>query len=371
MIYDVIIIWAWASWLFAGMNLDKKLSKLILEKTTKPWAKVLLSWGERANVSNMNIDIEKDYFSQNKKFLLSIFSQFNQWDTMSYFSGLWINLVEEDRGRLILESGNSRELLEVFLDKINNNNCKISYNQEVKDIIKLDDWNFEIITDLKQKYYSKNVIVSSWWKSFFQVWTTGEWYSIAENLWLNIITPYRWLCWLSTKKDLSFLSWISCESNLKLVDKKNNKIVYQENWPLLFTHFWLSWPIIFNISNAVWEYLNFIWIWGDDFEKYMLENLCLNLNFNINNLAKKIIKFFELSQDNSEIFLELQNWRSWKEAKVTWWWIDLNELDNHMQSKKYAWLYFVWELVDVTWKTWGYNLQWAWSSWFVVAKHIN
>jgi len=34
----------------------------------------------------MNIDPEKDYFSQNKKFLLSVFSKFNQWDTMSFFA---------------------------------------------------------------------------------------------------------------------------------------------------------------------------------------------------------------------------------------------------------------------------------------------
>ena len=52
MIYDVIIIWAWAAWLFAWINLPKNMSKLILEKNKKPWVKVLLSGGERANVSN-------------------------------------------------------------------------------------------------------------------------------------------------------------------------------------------------------------------------------------------------------------------------------------------------------------------------------
>jgi predicted flavoprotein YhiN len=42
-----------------------------------------------------------------------------------------------------------------------------------------------------------------------------------------------------------------------------------------------------------------------------------------------------------------------------------------MQSKKYKWLYFIWEVVDITWKTWWFNLQWAWSSAFVAAKNIN
>jgi predicted flavoprotein YhiN len=33
-----------------------------------------------------------------------------------------------------------------------------------------------------------------------------------------------------------------------------------------------------------------------------------------------------------------------------------------MQSKKNEWLFFVWEVCDIVWKTGGFNLQWAWSS---------
>lgn len=118
MIYDVIIIWAWASGLFAWINLDKKLNKLILEKTSKIWTKLLLSGWERANVSNINIDTENDYFSQNNKFLKSVFSKYNQWDFMNFCSENWLNLVEEDRWRLILESWNSREILDLFWERL-------------------------------------------------------------------------------------------------------------------------------------------------------------------------------------------------------------------------------------------------------------
>ena len=55
MVYDVIIIWAWAAWLFAWIHLPKNKKKLILEKNENPWVKVLLSWWERANVSNIDI----------------------------------------------------------------------------------------------------------------------------------------------------------------------------------------------------------------------------------------------------------------------------------------------------------------------------
>ena len=69
--------------------------------------------------------------------------------------------------------------------------------------------------------------------------------------------------------------------------------------------------------------------------------------------------------------MELHSLRSLKEAKITTGWIDLDELDNNMQSKKQKGLFFVWEVVDVTWKTWGFNLQWAWSSSYIACDFIN
>jgi len=42
-----------------------------------------------------------------------------------------------------------------------------------------------------------------------------------------------------------------------------------------------------------------------------------------------------------------------------------------MQSKKYPGLYIIGEVVDVTGKTGGFNLQWAWSSSYVAAQYIN
>lgn len=371
MIYDVVIVWAWAAWLFAWINLDKKYKKLILEKTAKPGMKVLLSGWERANVSNMDIEPTRDYFTQNKKFLHSIFSRYTNWDIMSFFAENGINIVEEDRSRLILESWDSKELLNCLLDNTRKNNCELKINQDVKKVVLLEDWNYEISIEWWKKYISRNVIISSWWKSFSHIWTTGEWYNIASSLGLKIVPPYRTLCWMATKKDLSEVSWVSCNLKMKLEDKNNKKSIYFENWPMLFTHFGISWPIVHNLSNSIWEYLNSIKLDEQDFEKYIINNLSLDLEFDIENTPKRLIKFFELDEENKSINIDLQNWRSWKEAKATWGWIDTDELDNHMQSKKYKGLYFIWEVVDVTGKTWWFNLQWAWSSWYVSALNIN
>jgi len=49
----------------------------------------------------------------------------------------------------------------------------------------------------------------------------------------------------------------------------------------------------------------------------MIENLSMDIRFDLDNSAKRLIKFFELSEENLDVNLGLQNWRSWKEAKAT------------------------------------------------------
>jgi len=380
MIYDLIIIWAWASGIFAWINSNKNLKKIILEKTNKIWTKLLLSGWERANVTNINIDIENDYFSQNKKFLKSIFSKYSQWDFMNFCAENNLELIEEDRWRLILKNWNSKEILELFLKKLKQNNCKININSQVKQII-IHKWTnkllnsqenqeesiiYEIILDNSIKYKCRNLIISTWWKSFFSTWTTWDWYNFAKQLWLKLIPTFPWLSWITIIKDLSFLSWISTNLGLQLIDKKTKKTIYWETGPILFTHFWLSWPIIFNTWVAIWEYLAKI----KSNNNYLLDNLIIKLEFDINNSSKKIIKFFNLQESNCVVELSLHSLRGFKEAKITTGGIDLNELDNNMQVKKSKGLYFIWEIVDITWKTWWYNLQWAWSSAYVASKNI-
>lgn len=324
MIYDVIIIWAWASGLFSGICLDNKLKKLILEKTWKPWAKVLLSGWERANVTNIDIDTDNSYFSQNKKFLKSIFSKYNQWDFIWFCSENFIELVEEDNWRMILSSWNSTEILDLFLRKTRENNCEIRLNSEVIEIKPISTNSdfpcFEIKLINDKIYKTKNVIISSGWKSFFQVWTSWDGYNFAKSFWIDIIPTFPWLCWITIKKDLSSLSWISCETKISLIDKtsKNKKprIIHSEKWSMLFTHFWLSGPIVFNISVAIWEYL---WTLDKniDFEKYLRDNLVVEIEFDLNNLAKKVINFFDLDSWNSEkIILDLHSLRGGKKLKL-------------------------------------------------------
>lgn len=393
MIHDVVIIWGGAAGLFTGICLDKKLKKIVLEKNAKPGIKVLLSGWERANVSNMDIEPMRDYFTQNKKFLLSIFSKYTNWDIMSFFAENNVSIVEEDRSRLILESWDSKELLACLLENLQKNKCELWNWDWVLDIVPREnsiltgewkntdkylqwdvpdwDWKYKVVTTKWKKYFAKNVVMSAWGKSFSHVWTTWDGYSMAEKIGVKMTPTHPCLCGVSTKNDFKEISGVSAKVDMKFIDKKTNTTIYSEFWPILFTHFWVSGPIIHNVSVIAWEYLNSLNISETEFEKYFCDNFRLEVDIPLENATKSMVKFFNLHPENTTVVIDLHSFRSLKEAKATSGWIDTNELDNNMQSKKHSGLYFNWEVVDVTGKTWGFNLQWAWSSAYVTAQHIN
>jgi hypothetical protein len=100
-----------------------------------------------------------------------------------------------------------------------------------------------------------------------------------------------------------------------------------------------------------------------------LQNIYIKVTFALENAPKRIVTFFWLdNEENREQILELQDYRTWKEAKVTWGGVNIDELDKNLQSKIVPWLYFAGEILDITGKTWGFNLQLSWTTGYVVGK---
>jgi hypothetical protein len=54
-------------------------------------------------------------------------------------------------------------------------------------------------------------------------------------------------------------------------------------------------------------------------EEYIKKKLYLEIDFSKSkNIAKRLINFFDLNNNNNKIiYLEIQNYKSWKEAKAT------------------------------------------------------
>ncbi len=386
-IYDVIVIGSGAAGMFACIHAPQEMKKILIEKNNVLWKKVLLSGWERCNVSNISIDPEEDYFGKNKKALFSLFKKFNNYDMMSWLEERRVQTHIEDRGRIILHSWKSQELLGILEQELTKSNTAISLNTEVLDVEKKDDI-FEVLykkgsesTSEWHILYGKKVIIATGGKSFAQVGTDGWGFRMAEKFNVSLVEPYKWLCALVTRQDLSPLSGTTVFLEVHIYDGKEE--IYSEYGSFLFTHFWISGPLIFNGVLKIGETLRNKWINTDAELAYMREHIRVKLVFNEEHMTKRIREFFGFKEathspsllksgekELMEVWLDVNDMRSWAEAKVTGGGVALDELSNTFESKKIPWLYFVGEVLDLTGKTGGFNLQVAWSEGYVVGKSL-
>jgi predicted flavoprotein YhiN len=97
---DAIIIGAGACGLMCAAQagyIGKKV--IILEKGSKPGAKILISGGGRCNYTNLQSSAEQ-FLSSNKHFAKSAFNQWSVQDTISFFETYGIVGKEKTLGQL-------------------------------------------------------------------------------------------------------------------------------------------------------------------------------------------------------------------------------------------------------------------------------
>ena len=354
--YDVIILWAWPAWLFCAYKISDWKSILILEKSDSPAQKLLLSAKWRWNITNININPRKDYATDDPDFVKQAFEKFWVEKFLSFLNNEWIEVKEENNGRILLKSGKVKEFHEKILQLVENKWIKIKYNSEFMNANKLENWGFEVQTS-NWTYYAKNFVVATWWPSFPQLCATWGATDIAQMFWLKTTPYYPALVGFETNQNFSSLSWSSVIGNLSLIEWEN--IIYEESWPILFTHRWISGPAVFNASL---------------FMRRELKKYKARFSVSDNEITKRLLSFLWFRENKLKEYIissDILNVRWLDEAKVCWWWVKTENLNPYFECKNIPWLYFIWEGVDVTWKTWGFNLQRCRTSGAVCAEWIN
>ena len=351
---DIVIIWAWASWLFLWTLIPEKKDVLFIEQNETTGNKLLLSWKGRCNFSNQNVSKEH-YYGDDVERLETLFKNFWTQEMINLLQKNGIDVKEEDNGRLLLASNKSKQLHEFFLKRNEELWHKFLLGEKVQSIKK--EWENFSIQLQNEQIETKNLVIACWWKSFPKIGGSDFVFHFANQYWIQTQEGSPGLCWIETKENLSSLSWSSVVATVVLKGK-DNKNLYEKKGVVLFTHWWISWPVIFNLTLFLNRYI------------HNLKDLKIKIIIDWTEITKRLLGYLKAPKNlkNYTMTLNPQSLKDRETAKVMVWWIRFAELTENFELKKIPWCYVIGEAINITWETWGFNLQRCWTSAYQCAK---
>ena len=379
--YKVIIIGAGASGVMCALQTKQK-DIAIIDKNTKPLKKVLVTGNGRCNLTNLNLT-SKNYNQNIDKFLL----KFNEKNTLKFFEEIGLETFADEENRVYPISNSSKSVTDVLMQKLNNK-ADLILGQSVEDVEKTQN-GFVVKTDI-ESFSCEKLVVSTGGNNVE---------NILKNLNIKYKNFYPSLVALKSK-DVKDLNGVKV-SNV-LVSATNNKgETKKEKGEVLFKDGGLSGIVIFNLSSIFARNCNFkglikIDLLPDLSRNQLVEKLekrkSLNVNLDKffvgmfqNSIANEIFKQTKINTNinsqklnNEQISLLVNTIKNLKfevydcfdNNQIHSGGVSLSSLDENLMSKQINNLYFTGEVCDVDGDCGGFNLQWAWTSGFIVGDNL-
>ena len=435
MIYDIIIIGAGASGLFAASNIKLLHGQhgLILNKAPRPGLKLLMSGGGQCNLTHAG-DIREyiTHYGQNGKKIRSILYSFSNTDTCEWFSSRNLPLITRSDGKIFPKSMNAKDVLDLLLKTSYANGFQILNNTAATKIHPISSENKCIETDdtlppgsrdifavatektlpgrMTETYRCRSLLIACGGSSYPTTGSDGSIFSVLKDIDISIEEPQPALVPLNTENyPYASLSGTAVKNACVTVyegkqRKKNSPSITGD---ILFTHKNFSGPAILDISRytKTGMTLEINWLPATQYENIHAElnsirNGCKKKTatvlheylkkYGISDALIKILldrtevspdlKFTDLPGNSLKKFIELlisdcftiSGTSGYRIAMATAGGVKLSDIDlNTMESKKYKNLYFTGEVTDIDGDTGGYNLQYSFASAYRAAANIN
>ncbi len=374
---EIIIIGGGASALMLASLLPKN-STTIIESNAKLGAKVLISGGGKCNITNKYMGSE--YYVADETFVRPALTAFDEKALLKWLKQRKLVPVLRN-GQHYFCKDSAKEILNVFAKECQSQ--KTVLNEKVLAVSKHGEY-FSVKTD-QRTLTAKNVVVASGGLSFPKIGASPIGYEIAEAFGHTVTKTAPGLVGLTVQKEQFFFKELSGLSTDVEIDVNGNIC----QGALLFAHKGISGPAILDAS-LFWEKGKIEIDFLPGFSLKSLRQSKKQLS-SLLPLPKRLTKSFlvqlELSDKTgtrltSDDLLKLERLRSYSfapagtfgysKAEVTKGGISTNDITSEtMMSKREEGLYFLGEVLDVTGRLGGYNFQWAFSSAYVCARHLN
>ncbi len=406
----VVVIGAGPAGLIAAAEAAKCGHQVtLLEKNNKIGRKLYITGKGRCNLTNacdLNTLIKNT--PGNGNFLYSTFSRFGTEDIVDYFAQLGVETVVERGNRVFPASQKAGDVVDALYRLMKQTGVQLLLQAEVTDV--------QVFTDPKEVSYKKDgkvhnitcdaLIIATGGVSYPQTGSTGDGYRFAVEMGHTCIEAKPSLIPLVAKEPwVKQLQGLSLR-NVHISLYQQNKLLFEEQGEMLFTHYGVSGPLILSASSHIrnFDYSN-LQLTIDlkpalsleqldarlqrDFQKYVRKNFSNALDDLLpQTLIPVIVALSGIDKEKpvhqitkeerlhlAELFKKLTVTpiapRPIAEAIVTAGGVCIKEVNpKTMESKLVPGVYFVGEVLDVDAYTGGFNLTIAFSTGYTAGNAI-
>ena len=374
--FETIVVGGGASGCLCALASDKKVA--IIDKDSKLAKKLLVTGNGRCNLTNLQVD-DKYYNTSIKKYL----SVFDNKKTLEFFNELGLVSYSDEQGRVYPISNSAKSVQQVIVNRLSKTTPFIS---DTITSIKKEGENF-VLAGNNDSYSCKKLVLAC---------AKCE---LLDGLKIKYKAFSPSLCSLKSQSTRN-LNNIRVD-NVKVSAENNLGQKKSEIGEVLFKESGLSGIVIFNISSLFARQGSFCGKVTIDLLPSLSEGQLLQLlekrrgldvlvsdyfdGLFVKEIAYEILNRLKLNENRSCTQLnESELLRIAKTIKnlsfdvkgfypnnqVYSGGVCLDDLDEKLQHKKVKNLYICGELCDVDGECGGYNLQWAWTSGYIVGKSI-
>lgn len=391
MIWDVIIIGAGASGLFAACQFQDR-NILVLEKNKEVGMKLNITGSGQCNLTHGGkiYDFKSHY--NNWKFIKDTLKAYDNQALINFFHRRGLATFENEQHKVFPKSLKAEDVTHTLLKTLLKQGVKLNTNESV---LKIEKEEYYTLGTSKASYQAKHIIVATGGMTYQNTGSEGDGYRLARMLSVPVIEPRFALAQVYGDLALTPLSGISFNATIT----HRNQKYYGD---LLITHHGFSGPVILNNSRYFRKddllKINFLNESSQEFDHMLLKQIEMNPKKSIKQVlytltTKRLVDYMlqSLDIDSQTIVSELSKKKRQsivnylcdfslvikKVGKahismVTAGGIATEALNKKtFEVKEQKGLYFIGECVDIDGDTGGYNLQYAFSSAVAATKDIN
>ena len=380
--YDFIIIGAGASGSMCAINLAQKGYRvLVIDKYSFPAKKLLVTGNGRCNLTNSGVSSK--FYNQN---IDSFLHSFGYEQTVEFFKSIGIETYLDEQGRCYPITNSATSVVEAIKNQFSKLRIEFMGGQEFVDLDRLN--GCYIIKTKEDSYNCDNVIFACGGNSILDY---------LSKLRLPVKPFMPSLCALQTVENTKLLSGVRVQ-NVKveyLVGSQTKTDVGE----ILFKEHGISGICVFNLSCLGARSGNYNGKLLVDFLPQISENNLVDLiksHIDIfenvdsvltgiinEKIAIEVLKRAKISKNTQKNALNYENickiahivkhfdltiCGAYDNNQVFSGGIDINSLNEYLESKTCSDMYFCGEIIDVDGECGGYNLEWAFSSAYAVCS---